>query len=142
MLRVIPEYNIAFSVLVNGGGKTMMSLIEQVFNDLTTPFSFPKQTGKSIEMDCSHIAGTYSDVSMMITIKVDSGDICAIISPKNKYLLHASHKIILKPVDQNTFLAYSENGERFSVGDVFFEGGNGIDKPSFLYTAYQVYKRI
>jgi CubicO group peptidase (beta-lactamase class C family) len=145
-LRVLPDANVAITLLTNGGDAQSVyeKLMGELFKDLAG-VEMPKQPElpqTPLELDLEPYAGVYERLSIRIDLAVEGGRLVGtstMSGPLAEMLPNPVTKMAMTPIDSSTFQITVE-GEPNPDTAVFydFEGG----KPRYVHFGARTHPRV
>ena len=139
-LRLIPEQNAAFCILINGRHQAAMDattkdLLEAVAGiDLSEPESTSDQPLNQL----TQIIGTYDSFDNYIVVEQENGQLTATIQPKNNPT--PPEHLTLRHTQATTFASYSQAGSRTST--IVFSEHNEQGIPQYLFYLGRQHPRV
>jgi len=141
LLRVVPEKNLIFSILVNGGDWLGATFLRDVYCDLMRDIAdIDYQDPKTIPMpkNAERYCGHYESFGWQWDIEFEQQQLLANITIKA--LATPSETLVLKPIDTNSFVGYSKEGERQLNITFLSPDKNGC--PDYLFSCYELCSRV
>jgi CubicO group peptidase (beta-lactamase class C family) len=131
MLRVVPEQELIFSVLLNVED---MSILKGLFCELMEHLAGVIYKEKEPAGSLSHperYCGHYESLGESYDIVYEQEELLALY--KIKILDGPEQRLHLKPIDENSFAIYSEDGKRLDNNLAFLKP-NAQHQPSYLFS--------
>jgi CubicO group peptidase (beta-lactamase class C family) len=141
LLRVVPEKNLIFSILVNGGDWLGATFLTAVFCDLMRDLAdIDYEEPKAIPMprNPERYCGHYESFGWQWDIELEQQELLANITIKS--LGASAATLCLKPIDKNSFVGYSKEGERLLNVTFLSPDKNGC--PDYLFSCYDLCSRV
>jgi len=138
MLRLLPKQNSAFAVLTNIGGG---GILGQVFGDLLSELAdikFKKPQILNTTYKSERFVGQFESLGYRYHITLKNQQLTAMV--KDKVLLTSETKLLLKPIDKNTFASYSGKGK--FAGNIIFLNFDDFGVPTSLFAGYRLINRV
>jgi CubicO group peptidase (beta-lactamase class C family) len=145
LMRFFPDEDLAVVVLTNGPGarKVAKDLFSEIFAEVGVRIPQPpKPPSSPPDIDLSRYAGTYERLAISYDLGVEGDELAGTVSvsgPLASMVPDPVQKVRLAPVDQKTFLAYSE-GEEEPGTAAFYDFHDGV--PGYLHNGARANKRV
>ena len=146
-LRILPDANVAISLCANGGAGTQ-KVYEELFGELVDELAGVAMPGPlqapadPPDVDLSKYAGTYERLSVRYDLTPENGRLVGTVTlsgPIAEISPDPVSKVILTPVDDDTFLAEDEESET-PMPAVFYDFHDGV--PQYLHHGARANPRV
>ena len=146
-LRIVPDADVAISLVANGGPGTQR-VYEVLFGELMAelagitmppPLQLPAQTP---DVDLARFAGTYQRLSVRYDLTPEDGRLVGTVTlsgPIAALTPHPVSAVTFTPVDATTFLVQDEESPTPTPA-VFYDFADGI--PQYLHTGARANPRV
>ena len=145
LLRILPEEGLAVTLLTNGPGarEVYQVLFSEIFEELAgvrVPAK-PSRPTSPPDIDLSRYAGTYQRLAISYELEAKDGELAGTVTisgPLAAMVPDPVQKVSMVPVDERTFLTYSE-GETEPGTAAFYDFTDGV--PRYLHNGARANRR-
>ena len=140
LLRVVPEKNLIFSILVNGGGWLGATFLKEVFCDLMLELAdidYHEPETMAMPSKPERYCGRYESFGWKWDIVFEQEKLVASVMIKSSGT--PAETLVLTPIDENSFVGYSKEDERQL--NVTFLSLDEDGRPGYLFSCYDLCSR-
>ena len=142
MLRMFPEEDIAFAILLNGRQNNVLDL---VINDLTKDLigidiKEPNPTPISLDTPSLQLyVGSFESFDAVYCIRLKDGEETRLIMSRTDKLHKITHRYLLLPIGRHIFAVYAHDGLR--QANIVFIETDGNRPPTHLFVGGRINQR-
>ncbi|HWL65256.1 MAG TPA: serine hydrolase, partial [Actinomycetota bacterium] len=141
--RIFPDENLAVTLLTNGPGS------REVFKDLFSEISGikipdqPKVPDDPPKLDLSRYAGSYERLAIRYDLAEEDGKLAGTVTvsgPLAKMIPDPVTHLSMTPVDEKTFLVFSEDAGEEPGTAAFYDFVDGV--PRYMHSGARANRRV
>ena len=141
LLRIVPEKNLIFSILINGDRWPAFALQKALFCELMSELAgydyHEPEEGHTLshpEQYCGHYESFGSEWDVVFEQEK------LLVTTKIKSLEIPTEKLVLNPIDENCFVGYSKKGKRQL--NITFLSPDEDGRPAYLFSCFELCHRV